>query len=331
MLNYLLQTTGKIRSLLSGFTTMENQMISLERCCFFMEVKPEEGYKGLDLLESAMRRKKKVRLDTKKLAWPTVGKLEIKKLYVKYRQNLPNVLKNISLSIKPGTKVGIVGRTGAGKTALISSIYRTFDEYRGEIKIDGKEIRTIDLKILRNTMTIIPQDPYLFNDTLRNNMDPTHQFDEEVIEELLNEVNLWEKFTYLNGLDSKIEAGGSNLSQGEKQLVCLARALLFNNKLVLMDEATANIDTQTEAIIQRLIKEKFNKSTFDDRSPTQHHPPLRQVKRLILFDFNFFDRVLLLDDGKVLEYDDLHNFMGNEKSHFGRMLMKSNAIQESLR
>ena len=241
---------------------METQLISLERCCYFMEVKPEEGYRGLDILESALRRKKDVKLDLKKLVWPSRGKLEIKKLYVKYRQNLPNVLKNINLTIKPGTKVGIVGRTGAGKSTLISALYRTFDEYRGEIKIDGKEIRTIDLKVLRNTMTIIPQDPYLFNDTVRNNMDPTHQFEEEAIKDILKEVKLWDKFAKLNGLDSQIESGGSNLSQGEKQLVCLARALLFKNKVVLMDEATANIDTQTEAIIQRLVKERFNNSTI---------------------------------------------------------------------
>jgi len=262
MLNYLLQMTSTIRSLLSSYSRMETQLVSLERCCYFMEVKPEEGYRGLELLESALRRKKEVTIDTKKLSWPTRGKLEIKKLYVKYRKNLPNVLKSIQLTIKPGTKVGIVGRTGAGKSTLISAIYRNFDEYRGEIKIDGREIRDVDLKVLRNTMTIIPQDPYLFADTLRNNMDPTHKFDEEKIKDILKDVNLWDKFSQLNGLESKIDSGGSNLSQGEKQLVCLARAMLFNNKIVLMDEATANIDTQTEAIIQRLIKERFNESTI---------------------------------------------------------------------
>ena len=262
MLNYLLQMTSTIRSLLSAYSETEAKLISLERCSYFMEVKPEEGYKGLELLESALRRNKDVNIDVKSLSWPTRGKVEIKNLSVKYRENLPNVLRDINLTIKPGTKVGIVGRTGAGKSTLISAIYRTFDEFKGEIKIDDKEIRSIDLKLLRNTMTIISQDPYLFNDTLRNNIDPTKKFTDEAIQDILSEVKLWEKFSSLEGLDSKIESGGSNLSQGEKQLLCLARALLFDNKVVLMDEATANIDTQTEAVIQRLIKDRLNNSTI---------------------------------------------------------------------
>ena len=262
MLNYLLQTTGQIRTLLSGSSSMETQLISLERCCYFMDVQPEEGYQGLELLESALREKKKVNLDTKSLSWPQEGRLEIKNLSVKYRQNLPNVLKNINLVIKPGTKVGIVGRTGAGKSTLISAIYRNFDKYEGEICLDGKGISSIDLKLLRKSMTIIPQDPYLFNDSLRNNMDPTHQFTDEAVQTIFEEVHLWEKFESLNGLDSAIESGGSNLSQGEKQLVCLARALLFGKKLVLMDEATANIDAQTEGVIQGLVKDRFKESTI---------------------------------------------------------------------
>ena len=262
MLNYLLQTTVEIRSILNVYGQLETRLISLERCSYFMKVKPEEGYKGLDLLENALRQNKNVNLDLSKLSWPSRGKLEIKNLFVRYRQDLPDVLKNINLTIEPGTKVGIVGRTGAGKSTLISALYRTFDQYKGDIVYDGLEIRQIDLKVLRNSMTIIPQDPYVFADSLRNNMDPVGKFSDEAIIDILRKVNLWRKFKEMDGLESTIEGGGSNVSQGEKQLLCLARALLFDNRLVLMDEATANIDTQTEVLIQRLIKEKFVNSTI---------------------------------------------------------------------
>ena len=262
MLNFTLQMVTKIKNLLESTSDQEKNLVSLERCLYFMNVKPEEGYKGLDILEKVLRNGKSVSIKKERLAWPTTGGLKIKNLWVKYREGLPYALSGISLDIPSGTKVGIVGRTGAGKSTLISAIYRTFDNYKGQIYIDGKEIRKVDLKVLRFTMTIIPQDPYLFEDSIRNNIDPMAQFGDQAIKDILADVGLWRKFAGLEGLKTRIEKGGSNLSQGEKQLVCLARAMLFDNKLVLMDEATANIDSQTEALIQRLIKEKFERSTI---------------------------------------------------------------------
>ena len=262
MLNFILQMTENVNSLLSTYSDQENKLVSLERCCYFMGLKPEEGYKGLDILERALRTGKSVKINTEKLGWPTSGNLSIKNLSIRYRKDLPYVIKKLNLDIESGTKVGIVGRTGAGKTTLISAIYRTFDEYKGKITIDGQEIRDLDLKVLRYTMTIIPQDPYLFEDTLRNNIDPMDQLSDNEIQQILEDVDLWRKFSQQKGLETQIEKGGSNLSQGEKQLVCLARALLFKNKLVLMDEATANIDLKTEATIQKLIKERFVESTI---------------------------------------------------------------------
>ena len=144
---------------------------------------------------------------------------------------------------------------------MISSLYRTFEGYKGEILIDSVEIREPGLKTLRQGMTIISQDPYLFEDSLRHNIDPMGEFSDEEIEGILDDVGLWEKFVELEGIYTKIEKDGGNLSQGEKQLVCMARALLFKKKVVLMDEATSSLDMKTEQIIQRLIKERFKDCT----------------------------------------------------------------------
>ena len=268
MLSFVLQITTNLIDLLRSTSDQENRMISLERCTYFFSVKPEIGYKDLKMQERALRRlvrkdpKGTQKLPQRTSEWPRTGSLELKNLSVRYRPDLPHVLKQITLSIPSGTKLGIVGRTGAGKSTLISTLYRNFDDYEGDIKFDGIELRSVDLKQLRFEITIIPQDPYLFEDSLRNNLDPLNQFSDEDLVEIIKEIDLWEKFDFIDGLESPIEKGGDNLSQGEKQLVCLARALLLRNRLVLMDEATANIDSKTEERIQRLIEERFQESTI---------------------------------------------------------------------
>ena len=226
-----------------------------------MDVEPEAGYKNLDQLEDNLRNERPIEEKIRESKWPKKGSIRIRNLSIKYRPSLPYVIKNLNLRVTSKDKVGIVGRTGAGKTTLLTSLYRTFEDYHGEILIDGVEIRKVGLKLLRRSMTIIPQDPYLFEDTLRNNIDPMKEFSDDQIEPILEDVGLWKKFSELEGLESKIEKDGGNLSQGEKQLVCLARALLFKKKIVLMDEATSNIDIETEQRIQVLIKEKFKEST----------------------------------------------------------------------
>ena len=235
-------------------------MIAFERCCALLRIEPEVGYKGLDRLEKVLRKGGEAGR-SRKDSWPRKGRIIIKNLSIRYRPGLPYVIKDLTLRVRSGSKVGIVGRTGAGKTTLITALYRTFEEYKGQIMIDGVEIRDLDLKVLRQAMTIIPQDPYLFEDSLRNNIDPMGEFSAKEIQAILKDVDLWKKFAMLDGLATKIEKEGSNLSQGEKQLVCLARALLFKKKLVLMDEATSNIDVKTEKTIQSLIKERFVDST----------------------------------------------------------------------
>ncbi len=268
LLIYMISITDDLKRFLTNVSKMESRFISFERCHFFMNIPAEQGYKHLAQHKRAYRKMIQNNSKSKDLDlipmlpnWPSVGKIEFENYSVKYRPDLDYVLKNITFSIAGGSKLGILGRTGAGKSTLISSIFRYFGQFEGDILIDGMPIRNVDLQVLRKSMTIIPQDPILFNATLKKNLDPAGTHDDNKIIEVLEEVNLLEKFKD-KGINTMIEAGGSNLSQGEKQLLCFARALLENNKIILMDEATANIDRNTENTIQTLVKQKFNNATI---------------------------------------------------------------------
>jgi len=318
LLRYLTSTVSDIDNLLDSTADLENQLISFERCYLFCKLEPEQGYKYLPVLEDRIMRGEKLKM-VKQVegAWPQNGSIQLVDLKVKYRPDLEFVLRGLTLDIPHGSKVGIVGRTGAGKTTLISSIYRNFDEYEGQIMLSGRELREIDLKVLRSNMTIIPQDPHIFQATLRVNLDPLEECPESKITLLLQDMGLWARFERQKGLETFIEQGGSNLSQGERQLLCLARALLSGSKIVIMDEATANIDMETEVIIQRLLKERFKDCTV-----------LMIAHRLntILH----CDRVLVLEQGRVLEYGDTETLRAQADSHFAQMLSKADELVRNL-
>ena len=315
LMRYMIVVMSDINEFLDTLSNQENRMISFERCNFFAQIEPEKGYRNL---EETMEKLRNGELpEPKKEAWPTSGSLVIEKLKVRYRANLPLVVKGISLKIEHGVKVGILGRTGAGKTTLISSLYRHFDDYEGNVILDGKELRDVDLRVLRSKITIIPQDPYIFQDTVRNNLDPLGLKNDDEVKSVLKEIQLWEKFEPEGGLKAQIDQGGSNLSQGEKQLLCLSRALLHKNKLILMDEATANIDTQSEQTIQKLLKEKFNDSTI-----------LMIAHRLnTILHCN---KVLVMDQGKILEYGDTEKMRKDTSTFFSKMLSTYEEMQKNL-
>ena len=316
LMKYLMVVMNDINELLDTISNQENRMISYERCTYFANIPPEIGYTTLERDEELIN-EKGVMPQHHELTWPKSGSMHVKNLKIKYRAPLPYVIKGISLELPHGTKVGIVGRTGAGKTTFLNAFFRNFDEYEGNIYFDDKELRTIDLKILRSSITIIPQDPYLFEDTVRNNLDPMGVKKDEELIKMLKEIEVWSRFEAVGGLSATIEAGGSNLSQGEKQLLCLSRALLQRNKLILMDEATANIDTQSELIIQKLLKERFNDCTI-----------LMIAHRLntILH----CDKVLVLDQGKVLEFGNTEQLRKQVGSRFHAMLSSYDEMQKNM-
>merc|ERR1719357_1721102 len=221
--------------------------------------------------------------------WPKEGRVEFSDIELRYAPEEKDVLRNLSFKTEPREKVGIVGRTGAGKSSLVAALFR-LAEPRGRILIDGVDVLKIGLKDLRAKISIIPQDPLVFTGTLRRNLDPFSEHDDAALWRVLEEVHLADAVRDLKeGLSTEMSEGGSNLSVGQRQLLCLARAVLRRNRVLVLDEATANVDPRTDALIQEQIREKFRDCTVLTIAHRLH----------TLMDC---DRILVLSDGQVAEF-----------------------------
>nr|QCO93577.1 ATP-binding cassette subfamily C member 6 [Chilo suppressalis] len=235
--------------------------------------------------------------------WPSRGRIEFRNCYMKYTpEDLP-VLKNLNLVLESGWKVGIVGRTGAGKSSLISSLFR-LAIVEGEILIDDVNTGHLALQELRSQISIIPQEPVLFSATVRYNLDPFNNYDDDQLWNALEAVDLKEA---VPALDFKVSEGGSNFSLGQRQLGCLARAILRGNRILVLDEATANVDPKTDEFIQRTIRKRFAECTV-----------LTVAHRLnTIMDS---DRVMVMDAGRLVEFDHPYCLLNNPNSHFTKMV-----------
>ncbi|KAH0544123.1 probable multidrug resistance-associated protein lethal(2)03659 [Cotesia glomerata] len=270
---------------------VENQMTSVERVLEYTNIESEPALESLP--------SKKPKDD-----WPTRGKIEFKKVYLSYSPLEPPVLKNLNFTIEPREKIGVVGRTGAGKSSLISALFRLAN-IEGNIEIDGIDTAKIGLHDFRAKISIIPQEPFLFSGSLRKNLDPFEQYSDHILWSALEDVELKDM-----GLDEHINEGGSNLSVGQRQLVCLARAIVRNNKILVLDEATANVDPRTDEFIQKAIRRKFADCTV-----------LTIAHRLnTVLDS---DRILVMDAGSVVEFDHPHILFQKENGDLSNMVRET--------
>lgn len=224
--------------------------------------------------------------------WPTDGRIEVTDLVGTYAPDLPPVLKGLTFSVNSHEKIGIVGRTGAGKTSLTMALFRLLEAQSGTIRIDGVDLSEIKLHHIRSRLAIIPQDPVLFSGTLRSNLDPSNRYTSAELFRFLRLVHVVPDI--FTDLSSPISQGGLNLSQGQRQLICFARALVRRPKVLVLDEATSAVDSATDSLIQQSIREETDGSTL---LVVAHR--LRTVAD--------FDRILVLRDGEVAEYDTPRN------------------------
>ena len=321
---YIISLSNDIKKLLTIFTIQENRFVSFERCHHFMHIRPESGYLNLNQahmenrslmaggIVSSQSTQKSIR---NKPDWPSSGDVEFSQVSVKYRSDLSYVLTNISFTVHSGNKLGILGRTGAGKSTLISCIFRYFEQFEGSILISGIPIVDIDLRQLRSAITVIPQDPVTLTGTLRRNLDPGLDYSACEAESVLRDVGLWHRFEKIGGIECRVEAAG--LSQGEKQLLCFGRALMRRSKVILMDEATSGIDERSEAQIQRLIQTRFvNSSVF----MIAHRP------RTILI----CDQILILDGGRIKEFGRLEDLKRQKGSLLHDLLQSADILNNFL-
>ncbi|XP_049275832.1 ATP-binding cassette sub-family C member 5-like [Rhipicephalus sanguineus] len=276
-------------------------IVSLERCVEYAELPPED-------VTSVANEEINNAAGNTLLRWPREGKVEFLNYSTSYRPGvLPNVLSNVTFAVYPSEKIGVVGRTGAGKSSLVLALLRMLRASEGRILIDNVDIAGVPIKKLRRSITVIPQDPSLVRGTLRMNLDPTDSYSDQELWRCLERAHLAKVVSNdPKGLLLETADGGSNLSVGQRQLVCLARALLRGTKILLLDEATSQMDGDTDHLIQVALRDAFAQCTLFTIAHRIH----------TILDY---DRILILEDGKVKEFDSVPRLFSDKSSTFFNM------------
>ena len=300
LLNYCVQIQDELVRYLTCRSNLENDMVGLERAIAYTKIIQE--------------RPDKMKNDDEIGLWPSEGSIRFENYSVQYRPETEIVLKNLNFEINPREKIGIVGRTGSGKSTIALCLFRILEAKEGKIYMDDVDISQIGLKKLRSNITIIPQDPTLMEGSLKFNIDPLNNHTEKEIEDVMREIGFWyicernleenkNKPDNEKGLNMIITENGGNISIGERQLICITRAILRKSKIIIMDEATASIDVNTENIIQKAINNLLKDSTI----LTIAH----RIKTVLNSD-----RILVLDKGQVVEFDKPKFLLANKNSMF---------------
>ncbi|KAJ3245906.1 hypothetical protein HDU78_008242 [Chytriomyces hyalinus] len=295
-LSYALSLMTLINMVLPRLADLEARMNSIERICHYISELPVEQQQPHDSLTSPSP------------TWPETGNMEFKGLVMRYRSDLDPVLHGVTFSIRSGEKVGVVGRTGAGKSSIITAAFRIVEASEGTIEVDGVDVRGVNLQTLRGRLSIIPQAPILFDGTIRFNLDPMSEYSDEQLWHVLERCALKEYISSQDQkLDSPVSEGGENLSVGQRQLLCLGRAMLRQSKILFIDEATASVDIETDTYIQKVIREDFADATV-----------VCIAHRLgTLIDY---DKILVLDAGRVKEFDSPHALLSIPDSAFSSLV-----------
>lgn len=297
LLSYALNITGLLTGVLRLASLAENSLNAVERVGTYIDLPSEAP----PIVES----------NRPPPGWPSSGSIKFEDVVLRYRPELPPVLHGLSFTVFPSDKVGIVGRTGAGKSSMINALFRIVELERGRILIDDYDVGKFGLMDLRKVLGIIPQSPVLFSGSVRFNLDPFSEHNDADLWEALERAHLKDVIRRNSlGLDAEVSEAGDNFSVGQRQLLSLARALLRRSKILILDEATAAVDVRTDALIQKTIREEFKSCTM-----------LIIAHRLnTIIDC---DRILLLDSGRVLEYDPPEELLSREGSAFSKMVQST--------
>ncbi|KAI5100698.1 multidrug resistance-associated protein 5 [Silurus meridionalis] len=299
-ISYAIQLTGLFQLTVRLLSEMEARFTSVERIDHYIQNLETEAPQQIRKASAPPTN------------WPQKGSISYQDVEMRYRPELPLALKGLTFTVHPEEKVGIVGRTGSGKSSLGIALFRLVELSGGSIIIDGVNIAQIGLETLRSRLSVIPQEPVLFLGTVRSNLDMWGQYTDAQVWEALDKTHIRERVSQLpHGFDSEVTENGENFSVGERQLLCMARALLRHSKILLLDEATAAIDTETDRLIQETIRTSFKCCTTLIIAHRIH---------TVLS----CDRVLVLDQGQIVEYDSPPNLLADESSCFRAMVESLN-------
>lgn len=300
MMSQALNTTQTLNWVVRSASEVEQNIVSVERVMSYTDLVSEAPYEVPDKTPPA--------------GWPSKGEVSLQSYSTRYRRELGLVLKKLNLDIKAGERIGVVGRTGAGKSSLTLALFRIIEAAEGTIVIDGIDVSQIGLKDLRSAIAIIPQDPQLWEGTLRENLDPTGHSDEAALWKALEQARMKDHVERLEGgLDAQLAEGGTNFSAGQRQLICIARAFLRNAKILVLDEATSAIDLETDAQVQAIVRSEFKGTTI-----TVAH------RLNTVIDST---RVLVLKDGTIAEFDTPEKLLADKQSIFFSMALEAGLVK----